>query len=150
MLEGAAVAGRFRLVTSSQGQPLWVDRAAAHPKIRSGVAQVPIEVLRRRFLEAIFARGSAEKWPQCRSFHLVTKVWAHLAAKTPQLEAWVHQDSLGSLAPLGIAPIRACSWMPARAAMVVPTRIRVGMEWVLQDGSSSVALWAPDQVGVAW
>lgn len=151
MLEFAAGHGRYRVVTSSAGQPLWADKAVGRPVIRSGVASLPIGQLRARFLEAIRVRADRERWPLRRPFGAAHV--AELAAKMVphvSIEVWVNRRSRGALPCLGAVPVRTCTWMPTEVALLVPSERRVGIEWDLGDGRCSLALWGPEQVGMAW
>ena len=48
---------------------------------------------------------------------------------------------------LGI-PTYACGWMPRQMLLIAPSERRVGIEWTLEGGACSLALWGPEQVGV--
>ena len=147
MVEFRAHPGRFRIVTSSRGELMWVDKAARAPLVRSAVARAKLPGLRASVVRAIAERADRERWPlrgpfgQAPGAALARAISAHIRA-----EAWVHSADRGAL-DLGI-PTYACDWMPQEMILIAPSDRRVGMEWTLGQGECSLAVWGPEQVGI--
>lgn len=150
MVEFKAIPSRFRLVTTSRGQLAWADKAARVPLVRSAVAEVPVGTLRTQAIEKIRDRAKIDGWPlRCPFDPKAIEQLARNIAKHIRVEAWVHVEDRGAVVGLGPIPAYACDWMPRGTVLLCPSERRVGMEWCVGDGSSSLAIWGPEQVGVA-
>lgn len=138
------------MVTSTKGQLLWADKAARAPRVRSGVAEMPLSALRAAAVKVLWERAAREAWPLRGAIDdpaTMTTLAQNLAKNAPG-EVWFHPKDQDLVPALPLSRM-AGGWMPRRMVLFVPSLRRVGAEWTTSDGrSSSLAIWSPEQVGV--